>query len=402
MLWKHSAEGVPAAPPQHLPHREPCLALHGFDELPESKGPRQLGSGITLLVHHPAPRPPRGPELSVMTYNILLGGLRRERLVRYFAELEENGWMPDVIGLQEASQPMAIELAHRHGFHLIYFGRDAGPRGPVVNGKAWLSRYPVRETVHFTYALPEPERQAAIHRQGHVGELDEDRGTLYVLLEVAGRSLALHNVHHTLGDSGLNAGQLWQLHTLVHERNGVPTIVLGDFNANVNVKHRHSWMPRPIRKHEPTETVRDYESRYGDVHPSVGDWGVGNIADARVRHALHALEEALPDVFQHAREVRVRLPDGSYMDPEAARERLVSGEVPRDSEAWLRLQDVADLATLNSLPDERGVVPATGKRFDTFFASRELETALLEVDHATEASDHLPVLARFRLRHPSP
>jgi endonuclease/exonuclease/phosphatase family metal-dependent hydrolase len=398
--WKPVTEGVPAAPPQHLPHREPCLVFHGFQGLPEADGPRQLGTGTTLLVHHPHPQPPHDADLSVMTYNILLGGLRRERLVRYFAELEESGRMPDVIGLQEASQPMALELARWHGFHLAYFGRDAGPQGPVVNGKAFLSRHPIRETAHFTYAMPEHEREAAVHRQGFVGELDEDRGALYVLLDMGGAQVALYNVHHTLGDSGLNAGQLWQLHALAHVRNGVSAIALGDFNANVNVKHRYSWMPKPIRRHEPTETVKDYESRYGDVHPSVGDWGVGNIADARVRRALHAMEEELPDPFQHAREVRVRMPDGSYMKPDEARERLVSGEVPRDSEAWLRLQDVADMATLNSLPDERGVVPATGKRFDTFFASRELQPVLLEVDHSTEASDHLPVLARFHPRHP--
>jgi endonuclease/exonuclease/phosphatase family metal-dependent hydrolase len=388
-------EGVPAAPPQHLPHREPTHVFQGFASLPEADGPRRLGSGTTLLVHHPDPRPARGKGLRVMTYNILLGGERRELLERYFAELEETGRMPDIIGLQEASQPTAVELARDYGFHLVYQGRDVG--GRVINGKAILSRHPVREAVHFTYAFPEEARTAAIARQGYVGELDEDRGALFALLDVRGQPVALYNVHHTLGDSGINAGQLWQLQAVLHSRDGVPSIALGDFNANINVKHYSSLMPGPIRKHEPTETVRDYESRYGDVHPSVGDWGVGNIADVRVRRALHALEHELPDPLRRARELRVRMPDGSRMSPDEARELLVSGKVPKHSEQWRRLQDVADMSTLNSLPDGNGTVPATGKRFDTFFASRPLEPLLLEVDHSTEASDHLPSLADFQL-----
>ncbi|WP_257452497.1 endonuclease/exonuclease/phosphatase family protein [Archangium lipolyticum] len=389
-------DGVPVAPPQHLPRLERTHVFHGFDSLPPADGPRQLGTGDTLLVHHPQPRPTRDHMLRVMTYNILLGGTHRQLLERYFVELESSGRMPDVIALQEASQPTAVELARDYGFHLAYHGRDIG--GPVVNGKAILSRHPILEAAHYTYAFPEDARAAAIARQGFVGELDEDRGALFTLLQVFGQTVALYCVHHTLGDSGINAGQLWQLQAVLHSRDGVPSIALGDFNANINVKHHYSLLPNPLRKHEPTETVKDYESRYGDVHPSVGDWGVGNIADVRVRRALHALEHELPDPLHRARERRVRLPDGTLMSPEQAREMLVAGKVPKGSPQWLRLQDVADLSTLNALPDGTGVPPATGKRFDTFFASRQLEPLLLEVDHSTEASDHLPSFADFQLR----
>ena len=391
-------DGVPVAPPTHLPHREPIHVFQGFDALPPATGPRLLGSGVTLLVHHPSPRPPRDHLLRVMTYNILLGGERRALLEAYFATLEESGRMPDVIALQEASQPTAMELARDYGFHVTYQGRDLD--GPVVNGKAILSRYPLLEAAHFTYDFPAEARAAAATRQGFMGELDEDRGALFALIDVHGHPVALYNVHHSLGDSGINAGQLWQLQALVHAREGVPSIALGDFNANINVKQHYSLLPNPLRKHEPTETVLDYESRYGDVHPSVGDWGVGNIADVRVRRALHALEHELPDPLRRARELRVRLPDGSLMHPDRARDMLVEGAYPKHSAMWMRLQDVADMSTLNSLPDGAGVVPATGKRFDTFFASRELEPVLLEVDHSTDASDHLPSVADFELRDP--
>ncbi|HEX5749571.1 MAG TPA: endonuclease/exonuclease/phosphatase family protein [Archangium sp.] len=389
-------DGVPAAPPQHLPHREPTQVHQGFESLPAADGPRLLGNGTTLLVHHPRPRPPRDHVLRVMTYNILLGGERRALLEAYFASMEELGRMPDVIALQEASQPTAMELARDYGFHLVYQGRDVA--GPVINGKAILSRHPILEAAHYTYAFPEDARAAAIARQGFVGELDEDRGALFALIDVPGTHVALYNVHHTLGDSGINAGQLWQLQATLHARDGIPSIALGDFNANINVKHHYSLLPGPIRKHEPTETVKDYESRYGNVHPSVGDWGVGNIGDVRVRRALHALEHELPDPLRRARELRVRLPDGSFIKPDEARAKLVAGCCAKNSEQWLRLQDVADMSTLNSLPNGQGVVPATGKRFDTFFASRQLEPLLLEVDHSTDASDHLPSVADFQLR----
>jgi endonuclease/exonuclease/phosphatase family metal-dependent hydrolase len=389
-------DGVPVAPPTHLPHREPHHVFQGFESLQEASGPRKLGTGVTWLVHHPQPRTPRDAFLRVMTYNILLGGERRALLQHYFETLEASGRMPDVIALQEASQPTAMELARHFGFHVAYQGRDI--HGPVVNGKAILSRHPIEEAAHFTYDFPAEARAAAVARQGFVGELDEDRGALFALIDVRGRPVTLYNVHHTLGDSGVNAGQLWQLQALVHAREGVPSIALGDFNANINVKQHYSLLPSPLRKHEPTETIRDYESRYGDVHPSVGDWGVGNIGDVRVRRALHALEHELHDPLRRARELRVRMPDGSHMKPDEARELLVAGKYPKDSAPWMRLQDVADMSTLNSLPDGAGIVPATGKRFDTFFASGELEPLLLEVDHSTDASDHLPSVADFMLR----
>ncbi len=389
-------EGVPVAPPVYLPRREPIQVYQGFESLPEATGPRRLGTGDTLLVYHPQPRAPRVRPLSVMTYNILLGGERRALLESYFAALEREGRMPDIIALQEASQPTALELAQDYGFHVTYQGRDVG--GPVVNGKAILSRHPILAAAHFTYAFPAEARAEAAARQGFMGELDEDRGALFALVEVHGRPVALYNVHHTLGDSGVNAGQLWQLQALVHAREGVPAIALGDFNANINVKQHYSLLPGILRKHEPTETVKDYESRYGDVHSSVGDWGVGNIADVRVRRALHALEHELHDPLRRARQLRVRMPDGSLMHPDEAREQLVAGACPKDSARWMRLQDVADLSTLNSLPGGDGIVPATGKRFDTFFASAQLECLLLEVDHSTDASDHLPSIAEFQFR----
>lgn len=397
VLLERTGDGTPAAPPRFLPHPDTTRAFSGFDSLPPTRGPRQLGTGLTLLAHHPQPTPPTGgSELTVMTYNILLGGERRERLLGYFDSLQASGRMPDVLGLQEASQPTAVELARRYGFHLAYYGQE-GNGLPLVNGKAWLSRFPLREATHFTYALPEPVRRAAIARRGQPGELVEDRGALRALVEVHGQPLLLFNVHHTLGDSGINTSNLRQLLALVQQRGSLPTVVLGDFNANIHIRRQGAWLPSWLRRYESTSSVAEYLHRYGFVLASVGDPGVGNIADPRLRRTLLELERELPEVFARAHQVYVRRGDGEVMTPEEARRRLRSGRVPRHSEAWRRLQDVADAATLHSLPDERGVVPATGKRFDTLYATRQLEPTVVEVDGSTEASDHLPVVARFHL-----
>ncbi|MBU8895266.1 endonuclease/exonuclease/phosphatase family protein [Corallococcus sp. H22C18031201] len=397
-------EHLPAVGPrlargtEEWPRREETLGFTDFTALPRPSGERRLGDGRTLVVRHPAVTPPRGPGLTVMSYNILLGGLYREPLLAYFAQLEKAGRMPDVIGLQEASVPMAALLASRFGFHLAYQGNDGGSAARLVNGKALLSRHPLRDAAHFTYVIADAERDAAIARQGEPGELVEDRGVLWARIDVAGRSVSLYNLHHALGDSGINAHNLRQLNVLLRHREDADAVVLGDFNANTAIKRGGSWLWAHWGAYDDTDTVEEYRARYGTPRATVGDWGVGNIADPRLRHALHHLEHALPETIAHAAQVHVRLADGSVMTPHAAREALRSGHVARGGQEWLRLQDVADCATLSSLPDEAGLVPATGKRFDNFYASPSLEPVLFEVDRSTESSDHQPVLSHYRLR----
>jgi endonuclease/exonuclease/phosphatase family metal-dependent hydrolase len=375
------------------PKPAPTVTFHGFDRLPVPRGERQLGNGDTVLVHHPKPRSPRGPALTVMTFNILLGGLRRDPLLAYFEMMDETGRMPDVIGIQEANLPMTALLARRHGFHLVYHGEDGMP---LINGKAYLSRYPILEAVHYTYAVTDEERAAAIARHGQPGELVEDRGALVATIDVNGRPVTLYNVHHALGDAEINALNLHQLHALVRERGG-SAVVMGDFNANVAIKRQGTRVMANLRRGDQTHTVQEYEARYGEVIASVGDIGVGNIGDPRVRHALCALEHELPEAVCEGDEVRVRREDGAMMAPKEARKLLSGDTVERHTEEWRRLRDVADATTLNSLPNPEGVKPATGKRFDTIFATRDLHPVYVEVDHSTEASDHQPLTAHFRL-----
>ncbi|XXF81296.1 endonuclease/exonuclease/phosphatase family protein [Myxococcaceae bacterium GXIMD 01537] len=381
---------------ENLPQPAPTRTFEGFEGIPEATGERRLGDGATLHVLNPHARPPRGPDLSVMTFNILLGGERRAQFLAYFEELEATGRMPDVLGLQEANQPITLELARRYGFHAVYFGASGRPDQPLINGKAYLSRHPVREALHFTYALEDAVREEAILRRGDPCELLEDRGALVATLDVQGRPVHLFNIHHALGDAGINLLNLEQLHALVRARGG-SAVVMGDFNANVAIKREGTRVMATLRRGDETHTVQEYEARYGEVYSSVGDIGVGNIADPRVRHALCALEAELPETVLAADEVWVRRHGGEHMSPREARRQLSLGQVERYTEEWRRLRDVADATTLNSLPDAEGVKPATGKRFDTIFATADLHPLSAEVDHSTDASDHQPLTARFRL-----
>lgn len=380
-----------------LPERNPTVFFDRFDELAKANGPRELGDGRTLVVHHPTVRPPVHSGLVVMTYNILLGGLRREALDKYFAQSDQAGLLPDVIGLQEATVPTAARLASEHGFHLAYFGRDMQPGRHVVNGKAVLSRFPLLEAEHFTYGLDELEREAIILRRGEVGELDEDRGALRVVLDVRGCKVAVYNVHHALGDSGINANNLRQLNVLLHAYRDEHALVMGDFNANTAIHQSTHWIGGRLHHKHETHSVQSYRKRYGHVVTSVGDSGVGNIADPRVRHELHLLERRFPDVFHHSERVLIRRRDGSVMTPDQARARLDPDRLAKGCEAWQRLQDVADASTLNPDPDSHGVIPATGKRFDNIFASQDMKSIRVEVDRSTLASDHTPVLVELHL-----
>lgn len=389
--------GVHDEPPAR---RETTVTLPDFDAVPRPTTERELGDGRTLIVRNPSVRAPTGPGLTVMSYNILLGGQRREALLAYFDHLEAQGRMPDVIGLQEANIPISVLLATRYGFHMAYQGHDGGSGGRLVNGKAFLSRHPLVDAAHFTYVIPDSVREAAIVRRGDPCELPEDRGALYVRLEVEGHPVVLYNVHHALGDSGINARNLRQLNALLRHREVAHAVVLGDFNANTAIKRGGSWLMAHLMTYDDTDTIEEYAVRYGDPHASVGDKGVGNIADPRLRHELHALEQELPETIAHATLAQVRLHDGTVMTPKQACIELRSGKVPRGSEHWLRLQDIADSATLTSLPDETGVVPATGKRFDNLYASPGLVPVFFEVDRSTESSDHQPVVAHYTVRGP--
>ena len=395
--WSDHATGK--SPLQRSPHnlergptRVRARRFRSFEELPPPAGPWKLTDGqMTVVVENPEARPAHEERLWVMSFNILLSGQRRAALLAYFETIEREGRLPDVIALQESNQEIAALLAQKHRFHLAYYGQDFAEGRRRVNGKAVLSRHPIADADHYTYYAPGDLRHDA-REAGGADSIEEDRGALHVELRPLGRRLHLFNVHHSVANALLNAQQMFQLLELCKAVR--PTIALGDFNANINLKRRRRrWSHGPSVPR--TATVEEYEERYGNVWSSVGDLGTGNIGDWRLRHELHRLESALPDAVCAAKAVQVRLPEGRLMLPKEAREILDRHEVERGSERWRRLRDIADASTLSSDPDPSGTVPATGKRFDGFFASRELTPELIEIDRSTESSDHQPVIGWF-------
>lgn len=400
-----SPEAAPSAPAssrgdeliRRSPRRDPLTVHEGFEAVPAATGRHKLGNGTALQVNNPQAKPPSGPGLTTMSFNILKGGERRDELLRYMRELDGQGRMPDVIALQEANQEISVQLAKEFGFHLAYHGRERDPMGRLVNGKAFLSRHPIEATSHFTYGLPESDRQDAIRRKGKVGELAEDRGALRVTLQVDGKRIDLYDVHHTLGDAGINASQLRQLNALAAESRhaGREVVVTGDFNANTMIKADGSWWAAQRGPYDKTDTVEEFQARYGSIAGSIGDGSAGNIANATVRRAFQDLMRLAPDAWDGVAEPRTRLADGSLLTASDARDSLNSGQVAKGSEQWRRLQDAADGVTLTAATRKDGTSPAMGKRFDAFFAS--LTPRMVEIDRSTTASDHQPLIAHFEL-----
>jgi endonuclease/exonuclease/phosphatase family metal-dependent hydrolase len=382
---------------QHGPTPVRACRFPSFEQVPDPDGPWKLSDGrMTLLVDNAAVATAREERLWIMCFNILLSGIRRQALLEYFEGLEREGRLPDVIALQEANQEISVLLARKHRYHLAYFGQDFAPAQPGsagrrrINGKAYLSRHRIVEANHYTYYAP-PDLRHDAREAGGPDSIEEDRGALHAALEIEGLRTHLFNVHHSVGNALLNAQQMFQLLELA--RHQKPVIALGDFNANINLKRARRTAHAPAVPR--TTSVEEYEERYGSVWSSVGDLGTGNIGDWRLRHELNRLESALPDSLCCARAVQVRLPGGELMLPKQAREILDQHQVERGSERWRRLRDIADASTLSSDPDPSGAIPATGKRFDGFFASRDLEVQLIEIDRSTESSDHQPIIGWF-------
>jgi endonuclease/exonuclease/phosphatase family metal-dependent hydrolase len=348
------------------PREDPVRRHSAFDDLPAPTGRYKLGSGRVAVVQNASASAPETDRLTVMSYNIYLGGRRREALLQDFDRWEREKRLPDVIGLQEANQEIAGILATRYRMHLVYHGRDADP---LVNGKAFLTRHAIRDGAHFTYAIAPSDREAAIKRRRKVGELAEDRGALRVRISYHGREVDFYNVHHTVGSAGINAEQVRQLASLVRASRGrgADVVVLGDFNTNLNI--RSEGHPEAIGPAGRTRTVAEYLARYGALSEYLGDpvAGVGNAGDPDVRAQMAALRDMVAD-----------LGDAEGQDGAAA------------------TQDIVDGATFIGLPDAQGRFKAMGHRIDAILATPELVPERFAVDREAMSSDHLPIVGSFR------
>jgi endonuclease/exonuclease/phosphatase family metal-dependent hydrolase len=322
----------------------------GFDAVPPARS--KLGDGRTLVVHNPSAKPPAEPGvITMMSYNILLGGKRRKEILEYFDRLAREGRLPDVLGVQEAHQPISIELASRYGYHLAYFGHgDPGPpERTLVNGKAVLTRYRICEATQFTYALSDADRSASLERQrGNRYTDDEDRGVLRATIDAGDRLVDIYNTHLSYGDLLINADQLRQLRRLIASSKN-ESVLAGDFNVNVG-------NAAPIKK----------------------------------------LDRVVKDVWRADVERVVRMPGGEMITPEAARAELASAGAPDSGAKWKLLMDAAAGTTFEGMPGKDGALEPCGQRLDGVFATPGLVPEHAELDWSTNASDHAPLFVRLR------
>jgi len=201
----------------------------------------------------------RPDTLRVTTYNIgyLSGMTNNEAVVRpdslFHANMDQavgflRAAVPDIVGLQEidfggarAAQVHQLDtLAARLGYleaaqavnwderYLPFpYGRPAVHFGRTLSGQAVLSRFPVQQHVRMTLPRPpQPFFRDAFYldRLAQVGVVDVD-----------GHPLAVINVHLEAFDVGTRETQARIVNDLYRRLadNGIPTLLLGDFNSPV-------------------------------------------------------------------------------------------------------------------------------------------------------------------------
>jgi endonuclease/exonuclease/phosphatase family metal-dependent hydrolase len=314
----------------------------------------------------PSDAPAGTATVAIMTYNILAGG--GPRLAAIESVIRDAG--ADLVGLQEVIRPdLLAALGERLGMqHAIAYA----PSGWHIGV---LSRWPIVET----HAHAGPEMARAL---------------LEALIELPdGGRLRLFVTHLRAGFSDRRAGELRRLSELAfvldHMRaartSGEPHVLVGDFNSLAPGERFRAT--RVLRHALAVDAVRREQAVRLDGHPSVA--------------------YILPPL---ARPFRVALEAASGVAPLAWFCDVVAGlYMPRAVVRRTRAAGYVDCyAALH--PDVRSrdftcPEPKPAGRIDYVFASPALAPRLVSCEVLTEtptspitsASDHRPVVARFRL-----
>lgn len=390
----------PAAPPTPTPPAAPAASAFAGDRLVAAPGPTALAAPGPLArawgavagfvrdlfqpmwrsaAYAPPTPPPDQGGLRIASYNVLLGGQRLEAAIRDLRRLDA-----DVICLQETSRAATEAIARELGLHVAFYT----PRGPLRGSlKAILSRHPIEAAADVPFDVPFAQRLGAAWTQARAGnkalwaEPLEDRSMLTARLRVGGRTIEVVDTHLGLGDPKANAAQLQQLAALVEARRkaGATVIVAGDFNAHLGLATAAGRTPpadAPGRFDTPTDTVAEYQDRYGA--------GPGNIARAEVAAAAARLLGAATPYWDAAD--RTVIVEGAPMTPEQARAELASGRVPagtaRHKQLLLAMDGVTHLGAR--------------KRFDHVLATPDVRMERAVIDQSATGSDHQPILAEVR------
>lgn len=310
--------------------------------------------------------PPATATFGILTYNILVGG--GPRLGAIEKVIRDSG--ADIVGLQEVLRPdLLVLLAERLGMH---YAVATSPSGWHV---AALSRWPFVET------------------RAHASS-DLLRALLEVVVELPdGSRLRCFVTHLRAFFSDPGAGEWRRLRELafVLERmrpareGGEPHVVLGDFNSLAPGEPLHAT--RVLRHALDVDAARHAQGLSMHGHPGVD-------------YILPPLARPFRPLLQ----VAVRSAPLAWVC-----DRLAGAYMPRSVVRRMRRAGYTDcLAALHPDPRTRGLsCPAAtpAGRIDYVFASPALAPRLVSCDVLTEtptrpvtrASDHLPVLAKFRL-----
>lgn len=309
---------------------------------------------------------PSTATIGVLTYNILVGG--GPRLGAIESVIRDSG--ADVIGMQEVARPDLLEaLADRLGMHHAI---AASPSGWHV---AALSRWPFVE--------------ARVHSGPRMV-----RGLLEVVVQPPdGKRLRVFVTHLVAGFNQPWAGERRRLreveyvlgHMAAARAAGEPHVLVGDFNSLA-----------PGERLQATGVLR---------HALAVD--AERVAKGHACEGLPSVDFVLPPIARPFRPLLVAAARGGplgWMCDAAA-----GAYMPRAVVRRVRAAGYADCYAERH-PDRRTrtftcPLPAAAGRIDYVFASAALATRLVCCEVLTDtptrpvsrASDHRPVLARFRL-----
>lgn len=327
---------------------------------PESKAPVDKSPSVAQKLLHPfvvknnplAPEPPRAPkDLKIMSFNVRLGGVDFQGVRRTVLESKA-----DIIGLQEVSRENAEKLAKELGMHLTFY-QSVRHNNSLDNGKAILSRYPIKEAETKPFKVSVWDRLKGMwndfkrsegsfwDRLAGTSDIWQKRTILRSTFEINGKTIDFIDNHLSTGNEKVTAQQYRQLQEYVQERKrmGHEVIMVGDFNTH---------MENP-------------EKRPDD--PSVKGW--------------EQLQKDVTDAFASSPSVRVTGTNGQSMDPEEARQRLADPNLPAASRKVL--EQIAMGATLGKL---------TG-RIDAILSTGGFKASSVFIDQRNTSSDHKPVIA---------
>lgn len=336
-------------------------AFHmGETSRPETKSPVQEGPSLVEKLVHPfvvknnpmAPEPPKAPrDLKIMSFNVRLGGVDFPGVRRTILESKA-----DIIGLQEVSRDNAEKLARELGMHLTFY-QSVRHNNSLDNGKAILSRYPIKEAETKPFKVSMWDRAKGMWKafQRSEGSLfDRIAGTVDIwqkrtilrsTFEINGKKIDFIDNHLSTGNAKVTAQQYEQLQAYVRERKalGHEVIMVGDFNTQMHEGHQ----------------------RAGD--PSVKGW--------------EELQKDVSDAFETAPKVTVTGPNGVSMDPDEAKRLLADPDLPEASRKVL--EAIASGATTQKL----------NGRIDAILSTSGFKASSLSIDQRNSASDHKPVIA---------